>query len=424
LSDPLTDVAELLRRETGIVIKGEQLPSLEAALSRLQPPMSPAAFLAARVNTHRGPALLSQLIDEVTVKETFFLRQPQELVAIDWPGMLAAARGAGRDRVSAWVAGCATGEEAYTLAMLAAEAFDTSEPPLSILATDISEAALASARQGHYGRRRLRGVAEAVRERYFTPHGEEVAVGPELRTAVEFRRHNLVSDEIPPRGHGQFDLILCRNVLIYFDGTAIERVIAALERALSPEGMLLLGAADRLCGSSRRLARLDHAHASPLGAPPRRALRRPLGRDQRDAPAPASTRPAGRVALEDALAAADRGDLELAIEAASRFLQEHPLDADAYFIRGLAELGLGDPDAAAQSLRRALYVDPAFGLAAFQLGRAHEARGDRAAATRAYNRALNALEPEGDRHAAIRNQVDVGDMAAVCAIRLRELASV
>jgi chemotaxis protein methyltransferase CheR len=423
VSDPLIDVAELIRRETGIVIKGQQLPSLEAALSRLEPPMSAFSFLAARVNTCAGEQLMSRLIDQVTIKETFFMRQPNELAAIDWHALLAGARALGRAQVRVWVAGCATGEEPYTLALLASDALGADDPPVSILATDISEAALASARRGRYGQRRARALDASARERYFLHDGAQLAVGPQLRRLVEFRRHNLVRDEVPPYALPPFDLILCRNVLIYFDGGAIERVIASLERALMPEGMLLLGAADRLCNSSRRLSRLEHVPVRHK----RRALahpkRRPLRREDTPEAPPMSAPPITRVALEDALRAADRGELEAAITLTVRLLEQEPLNADAYFIRGLAELGLGDADAATGSLRRALYVDPAFGLAAFQLGRAQEARGDRAAAARAYNSALNVLESESDdRHSAIREHVDLGDMAKVCEMRLRALA--
>jgi chemotaxis protein methyltransferase CheR len=119
---------------------------------------------------------------------------------------------------------------------------------------------------------------------------------------------------------------------------------------------------------------------------------------------------------------ADGGELAVAIEATARILQENPLDSDAHFIRGLAELGLGDHEAAAGSFRRTLYVDPTFGLAAFKLGRAHEARGDRAAACRAYEWALRAPTAGDGGHANVLDQVDLGDVEAACAIRLHALA--
>jgi tetratricopeptide (TPR) repeat protein len=182
--------------------------------------------------------------------------------------------------------------------------------------------------------------------------------------------------------------------------------------------MLVLGAADRLCGSARRLARTDRPQR-PQPTAPARTLRRPLGRDPVEAAPAAAAPPDDRLAA--ALQAANQGSLDDTLALTERMLHEDPLDANAYFVRGLAELGLGDPDSAAASLRRALYVDPAFGLAAFQLGRAHEGRGDGAAAARAYEQALRTLEPSDPRHDAILDQVDLGDVAAACAIRLKAL---
>lgn len=421
MSPPLNHVAELLCRKTGIVIKSEQLPSLEAALARVEPGLDASTFLAARVDRSKGATLLSRLIDEVTVKETFFLRQRQELDAIEWTALLASARAAGRDRIAVWVAGCASGEEAYSLALLASEAFASAEPPVSILATDISNAALASASRAQYGRRSLRGVGTAARERYFASDGEKLIVGAQLRGLVTFRHHNLVGDAIPPLGAGSFDLIACRNVLIYFDGDSIERVIRSLEHALTSDGMLMLGAADRLCGSARRLARLDHRQERRRRSPPVGA-QAPPNADAPEATTIVVEAPRRRTTLGDALRMADRGDLAAAIEATARILHENPLDSDAHFIRGLAELGLGDPDAAASSFRRTLYIDPTFGLAAFKLARAHEARGDRAAAYRAYERALRAPRAGDGGHTIILDQVAVGDIEAACAIRLRALA--
>jgi predicted TPR repeat methyltransferase len=308
------------------------------------------------------------------------------------------------------VAACASGEEAYTLAMLACEALGSSQPPVSIVATDISSEALERARAGRYGGRTVRTLEAGMRERYFVPDGQGFAVGESLRRLVDFRRHNLVRDPVP--GERRFDLIACRNVLIYFDTETVERAISTLERALAPAGLLVLGAADRLCDSARRLA----APVSPTRSrpvPPE--LRRPLGREHAE--------PAEVPTLTGALEAADSGSLEDAVEITDRMLQNDPLDADAYFVRGLAELGLGDADAAVASLRRALYVDPGFGLAAFKLARAHEQRGDREAAARAYERALHTLDPDDTRHEVILDQIDVADVAVACGLgvtRLRE----
>lgn len=427
MSAQLEQLADLVRRETGISLGRAQWPSLEAALRRVDPALDATAFLR-RTTAGRGDAaeVLDRLIDEVTVNETFLFRQRRELDAIDWIGLLEGARGAGRSSVRVWVAACASGEEAYTLAVLASEAFAPALAPVSILATDISPAILEKARRGSYGRRATRAIEPAIRERYFLDTSDGVAVGERVRGMVEFMRHNLVSDPLPTPGAESFDLIACRNVLIYFEGDTVERVIGLLEGGLAPGGTLMLGAADQLCGSALRLAGAD---ASPPKQPrlqpvAKRVARRPLGRERSeeapvDVPRPAPG-PAGE-ALSAALQAANQGRLGETLELTARLLEANPLDADAHFVRGLAELGVGDTDAAAVSLRRALYVDPAFGLAAFQLGRAHDERGDRTAAARAYEQALRTLEPGDSRHEAILDQVDLGDVAAACSIRLRAL---
>jgi chemotaxis protein methyltransferase CheR len=424
MSSPLERLVDLVRTETGISIKRTQLSSLEAALRRVDPAMDAASFMAAAGEPGAAKPLLERLIDEVTINETFFFRQRRELDALDWRRLLEGARARGSETLRVWVAACASGEEAYTLAMLASEAFAPLPPQVSILGTDISAGALDGARRGRYGRRALKLLDPEMRERYFVAQNGGLAVGEALRKLVQFRRHNLVLDPAPMLGDGPFDLIACRNVLIYFHPEAVERVIVSLESALAPEGMLVLGAADRLCGSARRLSRLDGSAAPEAPrrralAPPARLLRRPLGRDRSPAPPQTLSEPTGGLAA--ALDAANQGSLDAAVGITDRLLHDDPLDADAYFIRGLAELGKGDAHAAVSSLRRALFVDPTFGLAAFKLGRAQEELGDLRAAARAYEQALRTLEPADPRHELILDQVELGDVASACAMRLRAL---
>ena len=251
---------------------------------------------------------------------------------------------------------------------------------MRVLGTDIAASALEAALAGRYRDRLLRGVDEDIRRRYFEEDGDRVVVGERARRIVEFRPHNLARDPVPPLGEGPFDLILCRNVLIYFDAEAVERVIEGLERALRPDGMLILGSADTLCGTVRRLAR--------IGTEPKPALeRRRPPRDLR--------RPLGRAAAH--------------------------LDAEAHFAAGLTALEEGDAQSAEKALRRALYVDPTFSLAAFTLGRAHEAVGDVPAALRAYEQALRTLDLADERHDHLLQQVDLEDVAAACRARLEIL---
>ncbi len=398
----LQEIAELVRREVGIVMRENQASALEAAVRRTGA-ADPQTFLRLAQDPVEGRAALDRLINHVTVQETYFLRDPAQLQAISWRLLLERTHEAGASVIRVWVAACATGEEAYTLAMLASEALGPAAPPVDILATDVSISALEHARSARYRPRSVQQLPAPLKSRWLQPTGDgSFEVDERLRALVRFRRHNLVREPAPPLGEDRFDFVVCRNVLIYFDTPTVERVIASLEGAVRPTGTMVLGAADTLCGAAMRVAA---AGTAPPPPPSRvggvaRALRQPLGREDD--------------LLAQGLSAADEGRAGDALAIVARLLREQPLNADAYFVRGLVELDEGEPARAVLSFRRALYVDPAFGLAAFQLARAHDAVGDRGAARRSYEQALRTLTPEEGRHDRILAQVDLGDIAEAC----------
>ena len=385
MTPALRQVADLVYLEIGIRLADHQHSFLQAALGRVGAGSDAEAFLRGVADPSRRARLVTRLIEEVTVKETSFLRDRGQLASIDWQLLLKRAHARGAARVRVWTAACATGEEAYSLALLASEAFTPAPAPVSILATDISADALASARLGSYRARSVRELDPGLRARYLREEAEGLVVGEQLRALVTFARHNLIHDPFPPLGETPFDLILCRNVLIYFDAPTVGRVLECFDRARAATGTLLLGVADVLCASASRIA--DAAAPGPAAEPlPPRSLRRPLGR----------------------------------LPAAAADVDEH--DAAAYFERGLEELEGDDPAAAVASLRRALYVEPKFGLAAFKLGGAHEALGDLPAARRAYRQALRALDPHA-RHEPFLGQIDLADVATAARARLDVLAA-
>ena len=406
MTTPLAQLAELIRSETGITL-AEAASVLRSALRRAAPGVDDGDFLRALSDPATRQGLMDRLIDELTVKETSFLRDRDHLDAIAWREIFRRVPAEHSAVIRVWVTACSTGEEAYTLAMLAAEAFGAGPPPVSVLGTDISGAALAAAAAGRYRERAVRALGEPLRRQYLDrqPDGSYL-VRPRLRGLVRFRRHNLVHDQAPPPGETGFDIITCRNVLIYFDAQDAERVLRLLSGALRPGGRLLVGAADSL----QRALRIESA-ARPARRPdvPRRRQREPLGHQP-------STR-GGR--LSAALAAASAGDRDGALSLLTPLLIANPLDADAQFGYGLIMLEGGSPGAAVTAFRRALYADPSFAIAAFTLGCAHDALGDAAAARRAYGQALRTLNPDDDRHDLVLQQIDVGDIAAACRARLR-----
>ena len=411
MNPELAEIADLVRRETGIVLPAAREAALQAAVERAAPGRGAAAFARAASDPAYGRDLVARLIDEVTNQETFFVRDRGQLDEIPWPALLQQARAAGSGTIRVWCAGCATGEEAYTLALLAAQAFGPAgaRAYVDVLGTDVSPAALASAADGRYRERAVRALEPHLRSRYFHRAADgSYVVGDLLRSLVRFRPHNLARDPSPPPGEACFELITCRNVLIYFSPPLVSTVIDSLDASLRPGGTLMLGAADAL-------HRLDRPAAARAARPDGRAgpgLRRPL---RREPSLPREQR------LAAALDAADTGDRDGALACVASLLADTPLDADAHFIQGLVILESGQPAAAAAALRRALCTDARFALAAFTLGRAYDALGDTQAARRAYQQALRTLDPEDHRHEQMLQQIDISDIAAACRARLRGL---
>lgn len=188
------------------------------------------------------------LADLLRVGETRFFRHQAQIRALRDRVLPERARIATAEArpLAVWSAGCATGEEPYTLALLLLEL----APPsgFEVLGTDLSEEALAVARRGLYAPDRLASIPTELRARGFV----EGQIRPELAERVRFSRHNLQSGRAP----GRFDLILCRNVLIYFDAEGRERVIARLWEALLPGGYLFVGYAETLRDHQARFTAL------------------------------------------------------------------------------------------------------------------------------------------------------------------------
>jgi chemotaxis protein methyltransferase CheR len=411
MSSALLEVVSLVRRESGIEVGPAQFAALQAAIARVEPGMTPERLLASA----GSEALVQRLVNEVTIRETFFFRHRGELEAIDWHRSLAAANRRGSGIVRVWVAGCASGEEAYTLAILACEAFACATPPVHVLATDIATAALEQAQRASYAPRSVSTVSDDLRRRYFTARDGLLYVDERLRRLVEFRRQNLVRDLTPGGAAGGFDVISCRNVLIYFEAPTVERVMRSLESALAPQGTLVLGAADRLSARPARIARPASA------GPSRREGARPA-RTPPASPKHQAQPKAGR-SLREAFAAADRGELDLVLEITAETLTRDPLDADAYYLRGLAELAAHEPRAAIASLRRAIYIDAEFSPALFNLARAHDVLGSADAACQAYERCLRSLSRYAEAPHDLAHTIDLTDIAVACHARLGAYAA-
>ncbi|MCK8455763.1 MULTISPECIES: CheR family methyltransferase [Sphingomonas] len=187
-----------------------------------------------------------RIVDALVNQETSFFRDAQVFDLL--VEAVAAVQSASR-RVRIWCAGCSTGQEPLSLAMVFAERHETSGAPMpEIVATDVSEAALARARGGRFSQFEIqRGLPVRRMIRWFDTTGSDWVAKPELVKLITFRRMNLVSDQPPP---GRFDIILCRNVLLYLSTETKTGVFPKLANALNPGGKLVLGAGETVIGQT------------------------------------------------------------------------------------------------------------------------------------------------------------------------------
>ena len=227
----LDALEEVLRRASGLSLSPGMRRALPAAVAEAAATVDalPGAFLR-RLLDGEAEAVAS-LVERTVVGETYFWRHPEQLEALRTLAFQA------EGPVHVWSAGCASGEEPYSLAMVLLESGRSGRGD-RILASDISARALARSRHARYAAWSLRRLPGELRQRYLRGDPPAAEVVPEVRELVSLSRNNLVAD--PPPGSG-FDVVICRNVLIYFDPVLAAEVLYKLLGATRPGGLLVLG---------------------------------------------------------------------------------------------------------------------------------------------------------------------------------------
>jgi chemotaxis methyl-accepting protein methylase len=295
------------------------------------------------------PAAFQDFVDRVTVQETSFFRHPEQFAAIERTLLPALP-----DPVLIWSAGCANGQEAYSLAMLLEEA----GRPGRVIATDVSSHALARTREARYEARELRGLSPARRERFVVPDVRGFTLVPALRERVTVAHNNLASDP-PPFATGACHLVLCRNVLIYFSREEIAAFLRRLHARLADGAHLMIGGSEALWHVSDvfTLDRSSGVFLYRRGAtatPTRNPARAPAPRPARVPPIRPSVRlpepEAIRVAAE---AAGARGDWTAAAAAYRQVIYLLPDDVPAHVGLGVALESADQADGAQRAFRAA-----------------------------------------------------------------------
>ena len=306
--------------------------------------------LLASVKADSAPRWLFELVQHLTVGETYFLRDPAQIAALRdtiLPDVLG-RRSADR-RLRMWSAGCSTGEEVYTLAILLKERNLRSDWDISLVGTDVNRQSLRVARDATYPAWSFRSTPDDVRDRYFEPVAGDWRVQEPVRRMASFAWANLGSELLMPP-ITDADLVVCRNVTIYFDDVATQRLYRTLISALAPGGWLMLGSSDPLPGDTATLQRVETADT---------VLWRRL----------AAVKPERPKSVPPTVADPRR--------VTPRAVPPRPVASGNDLEAGLLALEAGSAASALEWLRRATFRQPDSALAQFALARAYVALRDR-----------------------------------------------
>jgi chemotaxis protein methyltransferase CheR len=298
----------------------------------------------------RDGEVVHALCQAVSVGETFFFRHPDHFRFLSTT-LLPALLRAGRPAIRAWSAGCASGEEAYSLAACLLDAVAESGTPVSVLGTDLLERNLQAARLGVYGLWSRRPSGPLLHPLFHPDAPDKVAIDARVRSVARFQLHNLLAPMA-----GEFEVIFCRNVLVYFAPEASRRAVAHLAAALAPGGALVFGSMD-LSAPPPGLV--------PEGLPELQIFRRPLPAPARAVPLPPQSLPTPTsvprllppepVAMHlKALVLIERGDKAVAEQTLSELIARVPDYVPGLLERAMLHVRLGQRNAAVTLMREVL----------------------------------------------------------------------
>ncbi len=366
-------VSNLLLSRAGIYLAPDRSDHLEYCLqaaSQEADYADPGSYVAALSGNDVTHFSWQYLLHHLAIGETYFFRDADMLYREVLPRLIARRRADNSHALHIWSAGCATGEEPYSVAMLLRHLLpDFVRWKITILGTDINEKALIQARRGRYSTWSMRGAIPPFAQMYFQRNIDSWQLSESILQMASFRYGNLIESQM---SIANADLILCRNVLLYMAHDQRRTVIARLKQALAEGGELLLG---------------NHDPAfKPFYLPT--WIERPAGKE---VPAAEFSKPTERF-IEQARRAADGEEWDEAHRWLNKALAANRLDLPAYYLSALVFEGEGRTDEAIAALRRCLYLDHNFALGYFTLGNLYARRGERGQANQLWANAATLLK--------------------------------
>ncbi|MDP3980627.1 MAG: CheR family methyltransferase [Chlamydiota bacterium] len=346
----------------------------------------------------QGVFELKELIDDVTINETYFFRnEAQFQVLRDVVLMQLLDKKKVDKQITIWTAGCSTGEEPYSIMMLLLDLIpDYDDWDITVLATDINRKVIEAAKNGCYTQRAVHLVPPHFMSRYFTFESHRYWISSEVKRRVTFQCHNLSRDPYTLQGMQQADVIFCRNVIIYFNRATQKTIVSNFADCLSLDGFLFLGHAETLWGLSNELVPVEFPHTF--------IYQKCIGVDLTEISPPHIPLPSmsfsgwdddpflpevgekietveaiipllETVTAEElsqifirALSFADKGQYQEAILDIEKIIENDSLNVKAYYLMGVLKEKLGLYRDAVQAFRKAIYVDENIYVAYFHLG--------------------------------------------------------
>ena len=428
-SSLIREAAALIEERIGIAVHTQLRGSLDDVLHTLSNGNMREYINKLKTSRETSPTW-KELVETLTIGETYFLRDENHFRILRehlLPNLIKKRREENRKTINIWSMGCASGEEPYSLAITLMELIpDSNSWSIQIIGTDINSKSLHAARVGFYRKWAFRHTTIDFQRRYFEPATNGLQIKNTIKNMVTFQHANLFRvSAMPP-----FDLILCRNVLIYFSETHTQQAETRFYDCLAPNGWLILGQSESLHHKPQRWITNQFPGFPIYQKPPKRVpdtgtLRRRLYTTLEQKRSTAELRAIILATYEDAVNSVHNEDYEGAEKIITHLLNtqpEHaaahvlyasvlannnrtkeahkqldiaieldPLIADAYYLRALLYLEEDENTLASESLSAALYCQRRHPLASYILGNLHAGNGDLKRATRHWENALKSV---------------------------------
>jgi len=475
-NDKLSLISSFISKKSGLVFREKNLSALKSAIDKRLAALGYDDILQYYMHLkfdENGQNEIKSLYSLITVNETEFFRDKHRMKAlfekvipeIVEKKISRSVINGTPPLITIWSAGCSSGEEPFSIAIglneMRSHRFFYN---VELLATDINSEILAVTNESIYDTRKLKNVDEAIRKKYFTRTDSGFQLVENIRKTVNFRYHNLVEDPVPLSSQRLWDIIVCQNVIIYFDKATIQKVIEQFYNSLVEGGYLILGFSENLHGISDLFTTTYYdkiaLHQKLQKKSPVQAAEKP-GKPVRKAEPPAPPEPPEKKEISFSYDEAEKllgnDEIERAREMVEKHLEEHEedekahfllgriflekslyseaelqfkmclaldcADSSVYYFMGLVHYRLDQPEDVIRFLKKALYLDKENALAHLHLADAYIMTKDLQNARRGYENTIKCLKKhQPEETLPMSKGIRCRSLIETCMKRLRELA--